>query len=73
MNQMIKYGLIPNKLNDICDWCLLEKIFSRDYSCVSSMNKAKKYGFVDFVDTEDMFIQFLVQLQNDRIIPKHQT
>jgi len=69
-NKMIeKYQLKENKLNEICNWKFIDMVLSRDYSLVSSMNKTRKYGILDYTDSEEMFISFLKQLQQDGIIP----
>jgi hypothetical protein len=41
-----------------------------EYDNISSTIKARRAGFHDCIDTEDMFKEFFAALRNDRIIPK---
>jgi hypothetical protein len=51
--------------------CLLssEEADPSDYDIVSDTSKARRFGFHDLVDTEEMFLRMFSDFRRDRIIP----
>lgn len=64
-----EHGLIPYKLNEIAAWEFGDVIFKTCYDNVTSTIKARRNGFHDCIDTEDMFIELLSDLRARRVIP----
>ena len=50
-----KYNLEPNPLKDIAHWPFAEYIFNNEWDMMSDNTKCRKHGFLEFVDTEQMF------------------
>jgi hypothetical protein len=44
-------------------------VFNSDYDIVSDTGKARRLGFHDSVDTEEMFLRMFQEFRSDRVIP----
>ncbi len=64
-----KYGLEPIAYNHLVSWGFGDFIFHSAFDNISSTIKARRHGFHDCIDTEDMFTQFFEDLRKRRIIP----
>ena len=64
-----KYGLEQIPYDHLVSWKFGDFIFHSAFDNVSSTIKARKHGFHDCIDTEDMFTQFFDNLRTRRIIP----
>jgi nucleoside-diphosphate-sugar epimerase len=64
-----RYGLQPYRYEDIVSWGFGDAIFGSDWDIVRSTHKARAYGFEPFIDSEDMFLGLLGDLQRARVIP----
>jgi nucleoside-diphosphate-sugar epimerase len=64
-----KYGLRPYAYKDIAAWGFGDFIFGCEYDNITSTIKARKFGFQECIDTEEMFLSILTDLRRDRIIP----
>ena len=64
-----RHGLRPFALADIVDWNYADMTFRQDWDHISSMVKARRAGFQDFVDTEAMFIEHVERYRAERIVP----
>lgn len=62
-------GLHPYSYRDIVSWRFGDAIFKTCYDNITSTIKARKHGFADCIDTEDMYLELLQQLRDQRIIP----
>lgn len=64
-----KYGLKPIPYDHLVSWGFGDFIFHSAFDNISSTIKARRHGFHDCIDTEDMFTQFFDDLRKKRIIP----
>ncbi len=64
-----KHELKPHRYQDIVAWGYPDNVFASDYDIVSDTSKARRLGFNDLVDTEEMFLRMFGEFRNDRIIP----
>jgi len=64
-----KHGLKPHAYKDIVAWGYPENVFNSDYDIVSDTGKARRLGFHDSVDTEEMFLRMFQEFRSDRVIP----
>jgi hypothetical protein len=65
-----KHGLRPIPYEQVSSWPFADAILRlMEYDNISSTIKARRAGFHDCIDTEDMFKEFFAALRNDRIIP----
>lgn len=63
-HQLRKY-----RLDELTNWRFADFVYACDYDQMSSMTKARKAGWHDVVDTEDMIRRQLERLRRERIIP----
>jgi len=64
-----EHGLKPHRYEDIAAWGFADYVFGSDYDIVSDTGKARRYGFHDCVDSEEMFLRFFRQFREERVIP----
>jgi len=64
-----KHGLKPYRYEEIAAWGYADAVFASDYDIISDTGKARRLGFSDSLDTEEMFMRLLAALRADRIIP----
>lgn len=64
-----KHGLRQLKLTDIVNWNYADMTFRQDWDHISSTLKARRFGFHDFIDSEDMFIEQIERFRTERVIP----
>ncbi len=64
-----KYGLKPLPYTHLVSWPFGDFIFHSAFDNISSTIKARRHGFHDCIDTEDMFAEFFADLRNRRVIP----
>lgn len=64
-----KHGLAPYKYHEIANWSFGDLVLKSAYDNITSTIKARKDGFADCIDTEDMFKEHFVSLIKKRIIP----
>ncbi|HVY99057.1 MAG TPA: SDR family oxidoreductase [Dongiaceae bacterium] len=65
-----RHGLRPYAYQDIAQWGFGDFIFKTPFDNITSTIKARRYGFADCIDSEDMFVELFESLQRDRIIPQ---
>jgi nucleoside-diphosphate-sugar epimerase len=63
------HGLRPYAYQDIVSWKFGDAIFKTTYDNISSTIKARKDGFADCIDTEEMYLELLQELRDEKIIP----
>ncbi len=44
-------------------------VFGSDYDIVSDTGKARRFGFHECVDTEQMFLRLFAEFRRSRVIP----
>ncbi|MBI3694649.1 MAG: SDR family oxidoreductase [Acidobacteria bacterium] len=64
-----KHNLVPHPLEQIAAWPFGDFIFGCDYDVMSSTIKARRHGFADCIDSEEMFLRLFAQFRAARIIP----
>jgi len=62
-------GLRKYRYRDIAAWGYPDGVFASDYDIVSDTSKARRFGFHDLVDSEEMFLRMFAEFRRDRIIP----
>jgi nucleoside-diphosphate-sugar epimerase len=64
-----KYNLAPNSYKDVSSWIFGDFVFAWDYDMIADGSKARRFGFHEFVDTEQMFINIFDEMRAQKIIP----
>ena len=64
-----KYGLQSTPYEHVVRWQFGDFIFHSGFDNISSTIKARRAGFPDCIDTEDMFARFFDDLRQQRVIP----
>jgi nucleoside-diphosphate-sugar epimerase len=64
-----KYGLAEPDFGRVADWHFANYAFSNDWDVMSDTTKCRRFGFHEFIDTHQMFIEQLEQFRTARIIP----
>ena len=64
-----RHGLRPLGYREIVTWAYGDFVFTPEYDVISSTAKARRYGFHECVDTEEMFPRLWNEMRADRIIP----
>lgn len=64
-----KYGLAGHPYRDVSSWGFGDAVFSWNYDFFADGTKARRMGFHDFVDTEEMFIDVFRRMRSEKIIP----
>jgi nucleoside-diphosphate-sugar epimerase len=64
-----KYGLLNYSFHDAAAWPFGETIFNLEYDVMSDTTKARRFGFHEAVDNEEMLLRLLTQFQKMRFIP----
>jgi nucleoside-diphosphate-sugar epimerase len=65
-----KHGLRPLALAEIANWSYADMSFRQNWDHISSTLKARRLGFHDFVDTEEMFFAHLARFRAERVVPQ---
>ena len=64
-----KYGLQTTPYEQLVSWSFGDFILNSGFDNISSTIKARRAGFADCIDTEEMFREMLDGLRRDRVIP----
>lgn len=64
-----KYGLEKHSYEQVSSWAFGDFVFSWDYDFFSDGTKARRMGFHEFIDTEQMFFSLFDELKKNKIIP----
>ena len=64
-----KYGLRPYRYQEIVSWPYGDFVFTPEYDIISDTGKARRCGFQECVDTEEMLFRLWDEMRADRIIP----
>jgi nucleoside-diphosphate-sugar epimerase len=64
-----KYNLQPTPYDQVVAWNFGDFIFGSGFDNITSTIKARRAGFHDCIDTEDMFAQLFESLRGKRVIP----
>jgi hypothetical protein len=63
------HGLRPTPFEKAALWSYGDFIFSPEYDVMSETRKLREFGFMETMDTEDMFLAIFAYLRRERIIP----
>jgi nucleoside-diphosphate-sugar epimerase len=64
-----KNDLVPNPWNRVADWAYADYAFAPHWDIILDTTKLRKFGFHDFVDTEEMFFRLFDEFRRIRFIP----
>lgn len=64
-----KYDLVKTPFAEIAHWAYANYAFAPNYDVMLDNTKARKHGFQEFVDTEEMFMRFFDAFRRQRFIP----
>ena len=64
-----RYGLQSTPYEHLVSWAFGDFIFNSGFDNISSTIKARRAGFADCIDTEEMFMQAFAQLREMKVIP----
>ncbi|WP_145029371.1 SDR family oxidoreductase [Paenibacillus sp. Y412MC10] len=69
-NDMVqKHGLAPHSYQEVSSWGFGDFVFSWDYDFFADGTKARRFGFHEYVDTEEMFMSIFDDLRRRKVIP----
>src|SRR5262249_19146318 len=64
-----KSQLAPNRWNRVADWAFADYAFAPYWDIILDTTKLRKFGFHDFVDSEEMFIRIFDEFRRIKFIP----
>jgi nucleoside-diphosphate-sugar epimerase len=64
-----KYNLLDYSFQEAASWPFGEAIFNLGYDVMSDTTKARRFGFYEWVETEEMLLRLFRQFQQMRFIP----
>jgi hypothetical protein len=64
-----KYNLQPTPYEHVVAWRFGDFIFNSGFDNITTTIKARRAGFHDCIDTEDMFSHLFDDLRQKRLIP----
>ena len=64
-----KHDLRPLPLSQVASWAFADFIFAWDYDVFSSTTKIRTAGFHEMLDSQEMMLSQLKELQDAKILP----
>jgi hypothetical protein len=64
-----KHGLLAYSFQEAAAWPFGEAIFNLEYDVMADTTKSRRFGFHEWVDTEEMLFRLFAQFQKMRFIP----
>jgi nucleoside-diphosphate-sugar epimerase len=64
-----QHGLQPTPYEDVSSWGFGDAVFGWNYDFFADGSKARRFGFHEHIDTENMFIAAFNDFRNRKIIP----
>ena len=64
-----EYGLAGTPYADVSSWGFADFVFGWDYDFFADGSKARRAGFHEYVETEQMFYRLFAELRKQRVIP----
>jgi hypothetical protein len=69
-NAMVeRHDLARTPYSEVSSWAFGDFVFSWDYDVIADSSKARRAGFHDYVQTEEMFLRIFTDLRRRRLIP----
>jgi hypothetical protein len=62
-------NLQKHAYRDIAAWGYPQGVFDSDYDIISDTGKARRLGFHEMVDTQEMFLRMFGEFRRQRVIP----
>ncbi|ASO20506.1 nucleoside-diphosphate-sugar epimerase [Actinoalloteichus hoggarensis] len=62
-------GLAPNSYAAVSSWSFADAVFSWDYDMFGDGSKARRHGFHEYVQTDQMLFDVFTRLRTRRVIP----
>ncbi|MES1159516.1 MAG: SDR family oxidoreductase [Bacteroidota bacterium] len=63
-----KYGL-KYSYQEVSSWGFGDAVFSWDYDLIADGSKARRFGFHEFIDTKEMFVNIFDDFRRRKVIP----
>lgn len=64
-----KYGLHQHSYASLSSWTFGDAVFGWDYDMFGDSSKSRRFGFHEYIETEQMFYRLFEELRNKKIIP----
>jgi nucleoside-diphosphate-sugar epimerase len=64
-----RHGLKPYRFEEVVAWPFGDYVFNCNWDVMTSTVKARRHGFHDVVDSEEMFARLLRKFRDERIVP----
>lgn len=64
-----KHKLLNYSFQDAAAWPFGEAVFNIHYDAMSDTTKSRRFGFLEWVDTEEMLLRLFARFQKIRFIP----
>jgi nucleoside-diphosphate-sugar epimerase len=64
-----KYDLHPYSYDKLVAWQFGDAIFRMDYDVILDTNKIRRFGFHEYIDSEEMFLNRFNELRRNKVIP----
>lgn len=64
-----KYTLRPYSFAEIAAWKFGDFVFSAEWDVISDLGKARRAGWCEALDSQEMFLRQFAEFRRDRIIP----
>ncbi|MEI7968082.1 MAG: SDR family oxidoreductase [Betaproteobacteria bacterium] len=64
-----RHGLRPHAYSSLAGWGFADFVFGSSWDIISDVGKARRAGFAESVDSEEMLLRLLAGFRADRIIP----
>ena len=64
-----EHGLLPTPFAEAANWAFANYAFAPTWDVMLDNTKARKYGFQEFVDSEEMFLRIFDDFRRQRFIP----
>jgi nucleoside-diphosphate-sugar epimerase len=63
------HGLAANTLSEMVSWPFADYVFNTTWDVMADTLKCRQYGFLEFIDSEQMLTDRLTQMRQLRLIP----
>jgi nucleoside-diphosphate-sugar epimerase len=64
-----RHGLVPNRLDELASWWHSDADLGRPLETFTDMGKCRRFGFLDYQDSERSFLDLFDRLRAERIMP----
>jgi nucleoside-diphosphate-sugar epimerase len=64
-----EHGLLPTPFEEAANWSFANYAFAPTWDIMLDNTKARRYGFQEFVDSEEMFLRIFRSFREQRFVP----